>query len=70
VTRDDESPPEIVRVSAVTHALRTFHPKLAAAIREKLAPIEEGSKVAGWLVWAEAYAEGIDPLVTNSSNGA
>lgn len=36
--------------------------KFAAAIREKLAPIEEGSKVAGWLVWAEGYADRIDPL--------
>jgi hypothetical protein len=41
-----------------TQDVRAF----AAAIREALAPIEEGSKPAEWLVWAEAYAERIDPL--------
>ena len=34
----------------------------ATAIREALAPIEEGSKPAEWLAWAEAYANRIDPL--------
>jgi hypothetical protein len=34
----------------------------AAAIREELAPIESGSKIAGWLAWAEGYAARIDPL--------
>lgn len=42
----------------------------ATAIREKLSPIEEGSKVAGWLVWAEAYADKIDPLRVGSNSGA
>ena len=41
-----------------TQDVRAF----AVAIREALAPIEEGSKPAQWLAWAEAYANRIDPL--------
>jgi len=34
----------------------------AAAIRKKFSPIEEGTKVASWLVWVDAYAVRIDSL--------
>jgi hypothetical protein len=41
-----------------TQDVRAF----ATAIREALAPIETGSKVDGWLIWAEAHAQRIDRL--------
>lgn len=46
-----------------TQDVRAF----AAAIREALAPIDEGSKPAEWLTWAEAYAARIDPLRRDST---
>jgi hypothetical protein len=39
----------------------------AAAIREALAPIEEGSTLGEWLVWAATYADRIDPLTTKQN---
>jgi hypothetical protein len=39
----------------------------ARAIRRNLAPIEEGSKVADWLAWAEDYATSIDLLRTTDT---
>ena len=44
--------------------------EFAAAIRKALAPIEDGSKPATWLVGAEAYADRIDPLRIETTVGA
>jgi hypothetical protein len=36
--------------------------EFASALREAREPIEPGSKVEGWLRWADEYAARIDPL--------
>jgi hypothetical protein len=33
------------------------------AMRETLTPVDVDSKIDGWLIWAEQYAQRIDPLV-------